>query len=214
MKRSVIAAFSSALIALGAIPIAKASTIDFGVTAVDGSISYTGSSLDQSTVLDLDLAFLAVTEIASDDSSGLAIFSPVELSALTNPPSTQIIYTSGPGPLGADVILSWPTVVGPGTDMFTETLTTVMSINRATGDQIGLTLTGTLSDTDGIFTNAPVLLILTASQANEAIQVSFTNTSTVTPSVPEPATWVLLVLGFGALGYAGLSRQKTPALSA
>lgn len=149
MKRTVIAGLGAAMIAtLAAGGAAEAATIDFGVTAFDGSIGYTGSSLDQSTLLDLDLSFLVVNEVFSDDQSGLALFDPISLSAMTSPPSSQIIYGSGtgPGPLGADVILSWPTVVGPGTDVFTETLTTVMSVNRGTTDQIGLKLTGTVSD--------------------------------------------------------------------
>jgi hypothetical protein len=66
MKRSVIVALSAAVIAmLAASSAAVAATIDFGVNSIDGSITFLGgSSLDQSTTLDLDLAFLAVNEIS------------------------------------------------------------------------------------------------------------------------------------------------------
>ena len=69
MKRSVIAALSAAVIAmLGASSAAEAATIDFGVTSFDGSITFLGgSSLDQSTTLDLDLSFLVVNEILPGD---------------------------------------------------------------------------------------------------------------------------------------------------
>jgi PEP-CTERM motif len=216
MKRSVIAALGAAVIAmLTAGSAAEAAVVDFGVTAVDGSINYTGASLDQSTMLDLDLAILVTTETAVDDASGLTIFDPVSLVAMTFPPSTQIIYASGLGPLGADITLTWVATVGPDAgSVFTETLTTVTSINRATTDQIGLKLTGTLTSSDGSFLNAPVLLSLTASQANTAIQVGFTNTSSVTPSIPEPSTWMMMGLGFGALGYAGFRRRKGSLLPA
>jgi PEP-CTERM motif len=210
MKRSVIAALSAAVITmLGGSSAAEAATIDFGVTAFDGSITFLGGpSLDQSTTLDLDLAGLAVIEISPGDESGLALFDTVSLAAMTSPPSSQIIYTSGLGPLGADVTLSWVGLVNGALDHFTETLTTVTSINRATTDQIGLKLTGTVIDSGGLFFNAPVLLSLTASQAGAAIQVGFTNTSSVvTPSAPEPSTWVMMALGFGALGYAGFRRR-------
>jgi hypothetical protein len=30
----------------------------------------------------------------------------------------------------------------------------------------------------------------------------------VTPSIPEPSTWVMMALGFGVLGYAGFRRRK------
>ena len=75
---------------------------------------------------------------------------------MTSPPSSQIIYTSGLGPLGADVVLSWVATSGPGVgDVFTETLTTVAAINRAVTDQIGLKLTGTVTDTGGSFMDVP-----------------------------------------------------------
>jgi hypothetical protein len=40
--------------------------------------------------------------------------------------------------------------------------------------------------------------------------VLFTNATgvAVTPSIPEPSTWVMMALGFGALGYAGFRRRN------
>ena len=113
--------------------------------------------------------------------------------------------------LGADVILSWTVGAGPSMDTFTETLTTVLSINRATTDEIGLQLSGTLSDTGGVFSDSPVLLALTANQAGgpgETTSASFTNTSSFAPSVPEASTWAMMGLGFAALGFAGFRRRK------
>jgi PEP-CTERM motif len=212
MKTSVVAALGAAMIAaLAAGAAAEAATVNFGVVAFGGSILFIGSSLDQSTILDLDLSSLIVNEVSADDDSGLALFDSISLSAMTSPPSSQIIYGSGTGPasLGADVILSWPVGAGPGIDTFTETLTTVMSINRGTTGEIGLQLTGTLSDTAGDFKDTPVLLSLTASQSGPTVGVEFTNmTSAVTPSVPEPSTWMMMALGFGALGYAGFRRRN------
>ena len=115
---------------------------------------------------------------------------------------------TGPGSLGADVTLSW---TGSGGDAFTETLTTIQSINRKRfADQIGLTLTGKVSDADKVFKDTPVLFILTANQAGGpgSITSSFTNTTSFTPSIPEPSTWVMMALGFGALGYAASRRRK------
>lgn len=209
MTRSVIAAFGAAVIAvLGASSAAEAATIDFGVTSFDGSITFLGgSSLDQSTSLDLDLSFLVVNEILPGDQSGVSLRDVVSLTADTSPPSSQIIYTSGVGSLGADVVLSWVATSGPGVgDVFTETLTAVAAINRAVTDQIGLKLTGTV--TGGSFMDVPITLNLTASESMGLIDVEFTNaTTSVTPSIPEPSTWVMMALGFGALGYAGFRRR-------
>ena len=210
MKSAFVAALGAAvLVALGASSAAQAAMVDFSVVAFDGAVTYAGSSLDASVLLDLDQATLLVSEVKPGDSSGLALFDPVTLSALTSPPSSNIIYGTGTGPtpLGADVILSWTA----GTDVFTETLTSATSISRMTTDELGLTLAGTLSDSGGLFTDSPVVLILTADQAGgpgETISLSFTNTSSVAPAIPETSTWAMMALGFGALGYAASRRRK------
>ena len=217
MRHSVIAARGAALIlALGASSGADASVVDFAVTAFGNSITYSGASLDQSISLDLDQAPLVVTGVNPGDSSGLAMFDEVQLATVPPPTGSVILYGDttpvppGGRPLGADVILSWTVGAGSSKDTFTETLTTVLSINRATTDEIGLQLSGMLSDTGGVFSDSPVLLALTANQAGgpgETTSASFTNTSAVS-AIPEASTWVMMGLGFAALGYVGSRRRK------
>jgi PEP-CTERM motif len=213
MKRSGIAALGAAVIGMfAASSAADAATIDFDVTSFGGSIGFLGgSSLDQSTTLDLDLSPLLVTKILPGDQSGLALPDSVSLTANTSSVSSQIIYTSGLGSLGAVVTLTWVATSGPGVgDVFNETLTTVTAINRAVMEEIGLELTGTVSDNSGSFFNVPILLNLTASESMGLIDVEFTNaTTSVTPSIPEPSTWVMMALGFGAVGYAGFGRRAS-----
>ena len=212
MKSAFVATLGAAvLVTLAASSAAQAAMVDFSVVAFDGAVTYTGVSLDQSSSLDLDQATLLVSEVKPGDSSGLALFDPVTLSTVTtppSPPSSKIIYgPDGPGPLGADVILSWTA----GTDVFTETLTSATSISRMTTDELGLILSGTLSDSGGLFTDSPVVVILTADQAGgpgETISLSFTNTSSVAPAIPETSTWAMMALGFAALGYAASRRRK------
>jgi PEP-CTERM motif len=215
MKRTVIAALGAGVIAaFAANSAAEAAIINFAVASLDGAVTYTGTSLDVSTALDLDGATLLVTEVNPADDSGLAVFGVGSLSAATSPASSHIIYGSGtgPGPLGAVVTLSWTATTGPDVgDKFTETLTSVMSISRTLEDQIGLILTGTVTDTGGLFSDTPVLLSLTANQAlgSGTVSSSFTNGTTgVTPSIPEPSTWVMMGMGFGALGGYAASRQR------
>jgi hypothetical protein len=207
MKSSTVAAFGAVAIAtVGAVSAAQASIVSFDFVALDGSITYTGTSLDVSTALDLDGATLLVSEVGAGDASGLHPFDTVGLSAATSPPSNEIEYGSTPGPLGADVIVSWPS----GVDTFTETLTTVKSIDRTTLNEIAVTLTGTLSDTGGTFTDAPVLLMMHATQDFEHTlppQVTFTNISAAS-AVPELSTWAMMALGFGGLGYAASRRRR------
>jgi PEP-CTERM motif len=219
MKRSVSAALGAAIIAmLGGGSAAQAAAINFNFSAFDASILHDGTSLSDSTSLDLGDALELVTSLGTGDASGLQEGDAITLTAETTPTASgMIFYGSTPGRLGANVILSWPMVVGPGVDTFTETLTTVTSIvtdPRVDPDFIAVTLTGTVTDSDDLFKDAPVVLKFTATQAGDNIpSVSFSNTSIITPSIPEPSTWVMMALGFGAVGCAGF-RRRTAVLSA
>ncbi len=197
-------ALAAALMAtVGVSTSAHAALIDFGVSALVGSdLSYSGPSLNASTAFDFDGAPLAVTSIGPGDASGLVAFGfPTTPDMFVSLSPTDIMY--GTGTLGAPVTKSWTGSTG---DMFTETLTTVKQIDRATPNAITVTLTGIVSDTAGVFKDTPVAFILSADQVRGpggSITASFTNTSTV----PEPATWVMLALGFAGLGYAAVRRS-------
>jgi PEP-CTERM motif len=210
MKRSGVAALGAAVIAtFAASSAAEAVSIDFDMSARDGSITHDGSSLSVSTFIDFDGAIFLVESLGAGDASGLHEGDPV---AFSLPTSHKIIYGSTPGPLGAEVVLTWPESPAPGADIFTETLTTVTSIFADPAfdpDFIGVILTGTVTDSKGLFTTGtPVTLNLTATENGDNIPaVTFSNTSMLGPSIPEPSTWVMMALGFGALGYAA-SRQR------
>ena len=212
MKPSVVAALGAALIAtLGVDSAVRAATIDFGVVGIGGTVGNTGSDLEESTALDLDDAALFVSGIGPGDDSGLAAFDTVSVFA-PSPPDTNIIFGSGTGtsPLSPEVVLSWTGSQGA----FTETLTTVKDVarNPSSPDSIGVTLLGTVTGPPGSgFVDAPISLTLTANQdggPGNTITVSFSNASgVVTPSIPEPSTWVMMALGFGALGYVAFRRR-------
>jgi hypothetical protein len=220
MKRSVVGTLGAAVIAtLGVSSASQAVTVDFSFTNLGGSVTHDGSSLDMSSQLDFDDALFFVTEAGTGgDASGLIPGDFINLSADTQPVSKDVLYGFGdklsdfPTPLEANLILSWPMVPAIGADVFTETLTTVTSINRMTPDAITVTMTGTVSDKENLFKAAtPVQLIMSASQAgggSDITGVEFTNTSSLTPSIPEPSTWVMMTLGFGALGCAAFRRRK------
>jgi len=205
MKSPVVGALGAAVIAaLGASSAAQAAIIDFNGEVLDGSITYTGTSLDVSTELNLDSATFLVLKVGAGDASGLAPDDGFVLS----PATSDIIYGPGSGPtsLGANVIVSW----SAGADTFTETLTSALSIKRP-ANEIDLTLSGKLSDTGGVFTDSPVLLMLSLSQPDGPlgdISASFATMSGGVAAIPEPSTWAMIALGFGALGYAALRRRK------
>ena len=211
MKPSVVAALGAALIAtLGVDSAAQAATIDFGVVGIGGTVGNSGSDLEESTALDLDDTTLFVSGIGPGDDSGLVAFDTVSVFA-PSPPDTNIIFGSGTGtsPLAPEVVVSWTGSQGA----FTETLTTVKDVarNPSSPDSIGVTLLGTVTGPPGSgFVDAPISLTLTANQdggPGNTITVSFSNASAVAPSIPEPSTWVMMALGFGALGYAAFRRR-------
>jgi PEP-CTERM motif len=212
MKPSVVAALGAALIAtLGVDSAVRAATIDFRVVGIGGTIGSTGSDLEESTALDLDDTTLFVSGIGPGDDSGLVASDIVSVFA-PSPPDTNIIYGSGTGtsPLAPEVVVSWTGSQGA----FTETLTTVKEVARdpTIPDSIGVTLLGMVTGPPGSgFVDTPVSLTLSATQdggQGNTITVSFTNASGVTPSIPESSTWVMMALGFGALGYAAFRRRK------
>jgi hypothetical protein len=214
MKTTYVAALGAAMIAtLGISSAAEAAVIDFGVAAIGGDpgVSYSGgSTLNQSTSFDLDGAGLFVSAIGPGDASGLVVFAAGQPAGTPNfvtiTPS-DIVYGSAPGSISS-ITKSWTA----GGDTFTEILDDVVSIDRATLNAITVTLSGTLSDTADIFpVGSPAFLILSATQASGpggAISVSLTNTSTLSGGTPEPSTWVMMALGFGALGYAATRKGK------
>lgn len=72
-------------------------------------------------------------------------------------------------------------------------------------------MSGTVSDTFGLFVDVPIFLILSANQvgaAGSALSVTFTDTTEI-GGVPEASSGAMMALGFGALGYAASRRGKT-----
>jgi hypothetical protein len=190
--------------ALGPSSGAHAALINFSA-AVFGTVTYTGASLDKSSAINLDDAALVVGEAGVGDASGLQHFDTVAIS----PSDIAYGLGTGPGTLpGSGVFKTWTATDG---DKFTETLTTVDSINRGTPNAITVKLSGTVSDTSGIFVDTPIFLILSANQVggpHTALSVLFTDTSVVA-GVPEASTWAMMGLGFAGLGYAASRRRKT-----
>ena len=211
----VLAAAFIATVGAGSAAQAAVAEIDFGVDALDGTtpgLGFSGgTSLNSSTAFNFDGSTLAVASIGASDQSGLVAFKTgVTVNDVVTLAPTNIMYGAGSGvldtPLATDVDKTWTGVFGATQDTFTETLTTVQSINRATTNAITVVLTGTVSDADGIFKSVPIDFIFTANQAGGAghsISASFTNTTTV----PEPSTWVMMALGFVGLGYAAVRRS-------
>ena len=74
-----------------------------------------------------------------------------------------------------------------------------------------------VSDTDNLFVDTPALFVVNATQfggVGTGTSATFTNTAgAVTPTVPEPSTWVMMALGFGALGYAAIRKAHREAFS-
>ena len=171
---------------------------------IGGTPTYTGTSLDQSTAVDLDIAILLVSEVGPSDDSGLTPGADtIDLSP------RDIVFGTGPGtPPGFSVTKSW---TGDNNDMFTETLTTVDSIDRSTLDQVIVHLSGTVSDSlaplrgyAGLFRfeRHPIW------RSGDCHAGDIHQYGDCTGVIPEPSTWIMMALGFGALGYAASRRPN------
>jgi hypothetical protein len=196
---------------LGASSVAQAALIDFGVTALGGTITFAGGgTLDMASSVDLDGSKLIVSNLGPGDDSGLSVF-PGGADNTVKISPTDIMFGSMSGDVGK------PLIGGPiektwlsGTDVFTETLTTVKSIDRDTVNAITVTLTGKLTDTNHIFFDTPASLILSVNEARGptgVVSASLTNEAST--AIPEPSTWVMMALGFLGLGYAASRGRKT-----
>jgi hypothetical protein len=198
------------LAGIGGTSASQAALIDFGLTALGGTITYAGGgTLDLASSLDLDGALLIVSEVGPGDNSGLSVF-PVGSDTVAISP-TNLMFGSGSGvinmPLGGDSFTKMWTAKG---DTFTETLDKVVEIDRDTKNAISVTFSGTIKDTGDLFDGEAVSLILQASQAKGpggVVSANLTNTST--SAIPEPSTWVMMGLGFAALGYAASRGRKS-----
>jgi hypothetical protein len=216
--RKIVPALAAAFIATvgaGSAAHAAVNVINFAIDDSGGTLSYTGTTLQSSTAFDLDGSTLEVSALGpTDNSSGLSIGDPIAVTTGAVPP-TDIVYGPGSGAsaLPFSVTKTWTATTAEGVtpigDVFTETLTNVLRINRTSPNALTVYLAGTVSDTAGNFMDVPAFLILQANQVGgpgTVISSSLTNT-TVLSGVPEPSTWVMLALGFIGLGYAAVRRS-------
>jgi PEP-CTERM motif len=199
-----VSALAAAFIAtVGAGSAAKAAIIDFSAVALCPAtctgITYTGSDLGSSTAVDLDGSSWIVSLVKTGDASGLSAGGGLTLM----PTSATYGTLDGPGldiTLTTPIVKTWDGANGP----FTETLTTLDSIVRGV-DQIGFVLSGTV--TGGVFSAAPATMIFSLTQAGGPGNVVSASLTNAAGAVPEPATWVMMALGFIGLGYAAVRRS-------
>jgi len=160
-------------------------------------ITYAGASLGASTAIDLDGSTLAVELFRVGDKSGLTVGN-----SLKGPTSATYGAVNGPGldiMLATPIVKTWTGVFGS----FTETLTTLNEVDRG-ANAIAFAFDGTL--TGGPFTNLPVNLVLSLTQAGgpgNVVSASLTNASVI----PEPSTWAMMGLGFTGLHYVATRRR-------
>jgi hypothetical protein len=189
----VVPALAAAFIAtVGVSSAAQAAIIDFSFVALGNGVTASPTPLQDATSLNLDDASILVSATRAGDASGLSPGDAVSIS----PTDIDFATVSATDP----VTKSWTGTNGS----FTETLTTVTSVDRTSPNSITWDLTGTV--TGGAFHDVPVSMIIDATQSGgpgNVISVSGSNFS----AIPEPSTWVMMLLGFAGLGYVAVRRS-------
>jgi hypothetical protein len=191
----IVPALAAVLLAtIGASSAAQAARIDFSFVALGSGISASPTPLQDATSLDLDGSIISVAGIGVGDASGLAAGNTFSISP------TDIVF--GAVSASDPVTKSWTGTFGA----FTETLTTVTSVDRTSPNAVTWDLTGTV--TGGGFHNTPVSMIIDATQSGgpgNVISVSGSNSSS---AIPEASTWVMMALGFAGLGFLGYRKTR------
>ena len=192
----VVPALAAAFIAtVGASSAAQAARIDFAFVALGNGISAAPTPLQDATSLNLGDASIVASGTLAGDASGLSPGDALSIS----PTDINFAAVSAADP----VTKSWTGTNGS----FTETLTTVSSVDRTSPNAVTWDLTGTV--TGGAFHNVPVSMIIDATQSGgpgAVISVSGTNSSA---AIPEPSTWVMMALGFAGLGFLGYRKTRS-----
>ena len=196
------------LIALATAVPAQAALMDFAISPLGGTPSYTGATLDSSTAFYLGGGTYQVSNVNAADTTGVTVGA-----ALSIVPDT-FTYGSSTGIAQAiSVTKTFTTTGGSFPGLYTETLTSIAVLSRA-ANTIDLELFGVLNGPAGSgFSNTPAGLLLDANQSGgpgNSVAWSATELSNPPPlgGTPLPAALPLFASGLGALGMLGWRRKR------
>jgi hypothetical protein len=136
----------------------------------------------------------ALTSISYDDNAVLS-GNFTELLTFNLTEAATVIFTLGTSFEGIDFTNVFVSAVGSNTPLFT--------LGGFAGNPNPEQPSGTTQLAAGTFT----LNIVGTNSATTAGTLSGTVTQQVTAAVPEPATWAMFLMGFGAVGYSMRSRK-------
>ncbi len=183
MRRSAKFLIGTAIATLGFVSLANSASamlIDIGITG-SGTISVTS----------VPAADLATATVVSEPSWTVSTSTPVVTNfALSNPITLSV---------GSTIVVSFD--IGAG--VYSDTLK--ITTDAVSGHTVSVTAVGLLTGPSAA--TSPTELDITFNQAGGTGH-TITGSATYTAStVPEPATWAMMMLGFIGLGYAAFRRN-------
>jgi hypothetical protein len=205
MHKIVLTAVATLAVAV-AQPAAAAPTITGSINSNGYVLISPPGDISQATSLDFNTSSGAPSPgtagVLSSYGAGTGSFAGVSCNSASGCGSIQDITSLvvGAQSIPAFYILTGGTNANP----ITFNLTGITSINRGTADFLGVTATGTFNWLG--FDPTPGIFSFSAQGTN------VTSFSLSAQAVPEPATWALMLLGFGGIGFA-MRRRAKPALA-
>ncbi|WP_308517208.1 PEPxxWA-CTERM sorting domain-containing protein [Sphingomonas flavescens] len=207
MKRYVLAVAAAATAVFAAAPTTAAPLIAGSQISLNGYVvGSPAGSISQATSLDFTDAMGTTGSapgVLSSYGAGSGSFAGV---ACTSAPCGSIVDLASLA-IGAQTINNFVTLTGGNNvNPIYFTLLGIQSITRGPNDLLQFTAYGTINWLG--YDATPGSFNFTA-QANSLTSFSAT---TVANAVPEPATWAMMLLGFGGIGFA-MRRRRQPTLA-
>lgn len=124
-----------------------------------------------------------------------------------------IVYSATPLAVPSGLTGAMVDLLTVGWDTYTFTSLSGTYTRDVADNDLNFRWFGTVTDSSGILSTQPAQFSQTWSQSTSGNQPSTGGTFSSMPSVPEPATWTMMLLGFAGIGFAARRTRTTKTMA-